>query len=162
MPKPIIQPTSKPRFRLQHFRWNSVKVLLSRRLRIGMFHFSCSVVRFQLKKISQVLVPPIRFAVPSLEGPPDLHFAIAKIAQSSSSAVGNSVAYAGWRCLPMGRFGGGLGAGRREAPKWADIAGLRCPVREAGGWLKRSKLSGGLLRAPPRAGSESPTLGGRS
>mgnify|MGYP006276051253 CR=1 FL=1 len=47
------------------------------------------------------------------------------------------MAYAGWRCLPMGRFGGGLGAGRREAPKWADVAGLRCPVREAGGWLKR-------------------------
>jgi len=58
----------------------------------------------------------------------------------------------------MGRFGGGLGAGRREAPKWADVAGLRCPVREAEGRLKRSKLPGGLPAGAPEGWQREPDL----
>jgi hypothetical protein len=66
----------------------------------------------------------------------------------------------------MERFGGGLGAGRREAPKTFNKEYYFDDNRTIGGPCG-IKLRfafgiprGGLMRAPPKADGENPTTGG--
>jgi len=66
----------------------------------------------QLKEKINKRGPPTRFAVPSLECPPDIHFAIAKIAQSSCRQLITARAAAGRRYWSATRIGSALAGSR--------------------------------------------------